>query len=204
MPTRQSPSIPADKRAEQGAYLLLISLGVFFLASLVLYAIYVSLRLGREAGDIIPFYLPPSFLLTTVNLISVSVLMHLAVNAVRNERQADFRRYVVIALGLSLVFFAIQGIGMFWMIQQLLGPHKTMQNLYGFTLFLVLVHALHVIGGIAGLVLLVFGMARQNYDHERHFPVRFCALYWHFLDAVWVLMLACFALAAYISKSSAA
>mgnify|MGYP002079253348 FL=1 len=127
--------------------------------------------------------------------------MHLAVAAVRQERQTDFTRYIVIALLLSLLFFAAQGIGLFWMIQQLLQPSDTMTNLYGFTLFLVLVHALHVIGGVAGLTHLMFGIARKSYDHERHFPVRFCAIYWHFLDAVWLGMLGCFALAAYVSKT---
>ena len=76
-----------------------------------------------------------------------------------------------------------------------------MQNLYGFTLFLVIVHALHVIGGVAGLVFLLFGISRGAYDHERHFPVRFCALYWHFLDIVWIIMLAGFGLTAYVSKT---
>ena len=64
------------------------------------------------------------------------------------------------------------------MIGQMLQPADTMQNLYGFTFFLVIVHALHV-GGVAGLALLLLGIRRQAYDHERHFPVRFCALYWH-------------------------
>lgn len=197
VPFRFTKTIAEDERAEQGAILLLVSLGIFFFASLVLYAIYVVRRVGSEAGAIIPFHLPPSFILTTVALIAISVLLHLAVTAVRRERQSDFRLYILIAFCVSLLFFAIQGVGLYWMIQQLLGPFNTMTNLYGFTLFLVLVHALHVIGGVAGLTLIFFGIAKNRYDHERNFPVRFCALYWHFLDAVWIVMLACFALAAY-------
>lgn len=191
-----------DARLMQGAMLLLLSLAVFFLGSLILYAIYVLLRVGPEAGKIIPFYLPRGFLLTTVILVTISVILHMAVGAVREERQSDFRRYIVVAFGLSLAFFGTQGAGMVWMVQQLLQPFSTMVNLYGFTMFLVLVHALHVIGGVAGLVLLLFGIRRNAYDHERYFPVRFCAVYWHFLDGVWVVMLICFGLAAYVSKAS--
>lgn len=202
VPNRNSRAVVEDQRAQQGAYLLLVSLGVFFIASLILYAVYVTTRVGRQPGELIPFYLPPSFLLTTVVLLSVSILMHLAVSAVRQERQTDFQRYITIAFLLSLLFFAVQGIGLFWMIQQLLQPSDTITNLYGFTLFLVLVHALHVIGGVAGLTLLLFGIVKKAYDHERHFPVRFCAIYWHFLDVVWLGMLICFALAAYVSKPS--
>ncbi len=66
----------------------------------------------------------------------------------------------------------------------------------------MIIHALHVVGGVAALVFIFFGIARGAYDHERHFPVRFCAMYWHFLDVVWIIMLLSFALAAYASKSA--
>ncbi len=201
---KSSPQLAEDARSQQGAILLLVSLGVFFFSSLLLYAIYVLLRLAPEVGQIIPFYIPQGFLLTTVILVAISILLHMAVGAIRAERHTDFGRYVVLALILAIVFFISQGTGMFWMIGQLLQPHRTMVNLYGFTMFLVIVHALHVIGGVVGLVFLLFGIQRKAYDHERNFPVRFCALYWHFLDVVWVIMLICFALAAYVSKQPVA
>jgi heme/copper-type cytochrome/quinol oxidase subunit 3 len=197
---RRSAQLAEDARLMQGALVLLGSLAVFFLCSLILYAIYVVARVGPGAQEIIPFYLPRGFLATTIILIAISILLHMAVGAVREERQSDFRRYIVISTILSLVFFVTQGTGMSWMIQQLLKPSKTILNLYGFTMFLVLVHALHVVGGVAGLFLLLFGIRRDAYDHERNFPVRFCALYWHFLDGLWIVMLLCFGLAAFMSK----
>lgn len=169
---------------------------------MVLYAIYVLLRIAPQAGDIQPFYLPRSFLLTTVNLLAISVMLHLAVAAIRRERRVDFVRYVILASILAAVFFVIQSFGLSWMITEMQKPGKAMQNLYGLTFFLVIIHALHVVGGVAGLIFLLFGIARQSYDHERHYSVRFCALYWHFLDVVWIIMMASFGLAAYVSKLS--
>lgn len=198
----KSTQLAEDARLLQGAVVLLVSLAVFFIGSLILYAIYVLMRIGPEAGKIIPFYLPRGFVLTTIILVAISTILHLAVGAVKEERRTDFARYIVLAFVLSLVFFVTQGTGMVWMIQQLMKPFSTMLNLYGFTMFLVLVHALHVVGGVAGLVFLLFGIRRNAYDHERHFPVRFCALYWHFLDGVWIVMLFCFGLAAYVSKAT--
>jgi cytochrome c oxidase subunit III len=196
----RSPQLPEDARSFQGVVLLLISLGVFFFSSLLLYAIYVLMRVGPEAGAVIPFYLPRGFVFTTIILLAISVLLHLAVAAIRSDLHSDFNRYIILSLILSLVFLGTQSSGIFWMIGQLLQPHPTMINLYGFTMFLVIVHAIHVIGGVAGLIFLVFGIRKQAYDHERHFPVRFCAIYWHFLDLVWIVMLCCFGLAAYVSK----
>ncbi|MFN3189832.1 MAG: heme-copper oxidase subunit III [Aureliella sp.] len=189
-----------DRRSAQGAWLFIGSLAVFFFSSIFLYAIYVLLRIAPQSGEIQPFYLPRSFLLTTVNLVAISILLHLALTAIRSEKRVDFVRYVVLASILAAVFFGCQGTALTWMIQEMQRPGPAMQNLYGFTFFLVIVHALHVVGGVAGLVFLLFGVARQAYDHERHFPVRFCALYWHFLDAVWIVMMLSFGLAAYVSK----
>jgi cytochrome c oxidase subunit 3 len=189
-----------DRRSEQGAWLFIGSLSVFFVSCMILYAVYVMLRIAPRAGEIEPFFLPRTFILTTVNLIAISILLHMAVGAVRRERRVDFARYVVIAFILSWAFFIVQGAGLTWMVSELLKPTTTSRNLYGLTFFLVVVHALHVVGGVAGLTFLLFGLSRGSYDHERHFPVRFCAIYWHFLDVVWLLMLFAFGLAAYISK----
>ncbi len=196
-----SGQLPEDRRSEQGAWLFLASLAVFFVSCELLYAIYVVLRVAPEAGAIQAFYLPRSFLLTTVDLIAISVLLHLAVQAIRHEKQNDFVRYVVLACILAVIFFGLQSIGLATMISDMQRPGPALQNLYGFTFFLVIIHALHVVGGVAGLVFLLFGITRKAYDHERHFPVKFCALYWHFLDVVWILMLASFGLAAYMSKT---
>ena len=192
--------VAEDRRLEQGAWLFLTSLSVFFISSTLLYAIYVLLRIAPGAGDTQPFYLPRQFILTTVNLVAISVLLHMAVGAVRRERRVDLARYIILAFILALFFFVIQGAALAWMIAEMMKPSDTMQNLYGLTFCLVIVHALHVIGGVAGLTFVLFGLARGKYDHERHFSIRFCAMYWHFLDIVWVLMLSSFALAAYVSE----
>lgn len=190
-----------DRRSEQGAWLFIASLSVFFVSCSILYAIYVMLRIAPQAGVIQPFYLPRTFLLTTVNMVTISVLLHMAVGAIRQERRTDFSRYLVISFLLSIFFFVLQGSGLTWMVTQLMKPAAQIRNLYGLTFFLVVVHALHVVGGVAGLTFLLFGLARGQYDHERYFPVKFCAMYWHFLDIVWILMLGSFALAAYVSNA---
>jgi cytochrome c oxidase subunit 3 len=192
--------IAEDQRSHQGVWLLLASLSVFFVSCMILYAIYVVLRIAPQAGEIQPFFLPPSFLLTTVNLVAISVLLHMAVGAIRREHRVDFTRYIVIAFILSLTFFAVQGVALSAMVAELMKPAASIRNLYGLTFVLVIVHALHVVGGVAGLTFLLFGISRGVYDHERYFPVVFCAMYWHFLDVVWILMLLGFALAAFVTK----
>ena len=60
--------------------------------------------------------------------------------------------------------------------------------LYGLIFVLVLLHAAHVLGGIIALLRTGQQASRGVYDHEHYQPVRHVALYWHFLDAVWLAM----------------
>ena len=76
----------------------------------------------------------------------------------------------------------------------LLAQHHALQDegiyLYGLVFFLILVHGLHVMGGILPLVNITVKAHRGRYDHEHHGPVKYIAMYWHFLDGVWVTMFA--------------
>jgi heme/copper-type cytochrome/quinol oxidase subunit 3 len=60
--------------------------------------------------------------------------------------------------------------------------------LYGLAFVLILVHALHVVGGIIGLVNTVRHGMHGDYDHENYYGIKHAAMYWHFLDGVWIVM----------------
>ena len=68
------------------------------------------------------------------------------------------------------------------------------------TFVLAMLHALHVVGGMIGMGIVFVRAWQGRYDHESYFAIRFSALYWHFLDVVWLLMLVAFGIAAALSK----
>lgn len=196
-----SPAVNSeDNRRAQGAWLLLVSLSIFFLATIALYAIYVVLRMSDPAQRVAPFYLPISFIATTVILIAISTCLHLSVEAVRREARIDLLRYLTIATMLALAFFAVQSYGMAWIVSRFADDMSANRSLYGMTFVLALLHALHVVGGLVALGMVIVRTWNGKYDHERYFAIRFCALYWHFLDLVWLLMLVAFGIAAALSK----
>jgi cytochrome c oxidase subunit 3 len=49
-------------------------------------------------------------------------------------------------------------------------------------------HALHMIIGIGGLLVLIFFALRGRYTPEYHAPVELFGLYWHFVDIVWIFL----------------
>ncbi|MDX1927809.1 MAG: hypothetical protein SFV81_14900, partial [Pirellulaceae bacterium] len=112
-------NIAQDRRSEQGAWLFIISLAVFFFSCVVLYAIYVVIRIAPPGGLSQPFVLPINFITTTVVLVAISICLHLSVGAIRRERRVDVWRYIIIACILNVVFFGMQSTGMLSMIQRL-------------------------------------------------------------------------------------
>jgi cytochrome c oxidase subunit 3 len=56
----------------------------------------------------------------------------------------------------------------------------------GLFYFMTGVHALHVITGIIFLLVVFFNGIRGRYSAKSHWGVESCALYWHFVDVVWV------------------
>lgn len=66
--------------------------------------------------------------------------------------------------------------------------HLTPQSgLYGSILFLMTgMHALHVLTGLIFILAILINGLRNKYTAESHWAVEFCAVYWHFVDVVWV------------------
>ena len=163
-------------------WLFLAALGMLFASSM---AAYVIVRVRAVAGQV---ELPALLWLSTVIMLFSSVTMHAALTAVRRERQQTFRSMILATLVLAVLFVMVQVPAM----AALLGAHGTMRaqgmHVYGLVFFLVLLHALHVVGGVAGLARIAFYARLGRFDHESHASVRHIAMYWHFLDIVWLVM----------------
>ena len=193
-PLDETPVHSAEQAAHHGANvgmaLFLAALTMLFASSLLGYVlIRFNSAQSPQAGAM---QMPVGFWFSTAILLAGSLTMHLAVKAVRARRPQALRRALLGSLALALAFVLVQTPSMV----QLLHRHQSLlasgTHLYGMIFFLVLLHALHVIGGIASLAAVTLQAYRGRYDHAYHLPVRFSAFYWHFLDLVWLVMFGTF------------
>ncbi len=181
--------LPSDRRAEQGGLLFLLSLVIFFLSSLFLYAIYAYWR-REDPQSQSP--LPISFLTSTLCLLLISGLVHAATRSVRRQKRWRTSLLLVFSSLAALAFMVVQFRSMQTM---MVGPEASEglgRGVIGMVFVLAFLHALHVAGGIISLAIVSVRSICGMYDHERHWPVDFAAHYWHFLDIVWLCMLATF------------
>lgn len=171
--------------SQMGMSLFLVTLGIFFAASLLCYVVVWnrSAAWGNPIGE----SLPHALWLSTAILVAASLAHHRALSSVREGRGADLRLWLGITLWLGALFLACQGYCWYQLIETHLPPQA--RNLYAFAFYmLTTLHALHVLGGLVGLFVVWYRAGRNVYSASKHAAVWRSTAYWHFLDAVWIVL----------------
>ena len=171
-----------------GMWLFLAALTMLFGATMLAYAIIRTH--GAAAPALGTVHLPHLLWLSTALMLLGSVTIHRALAAVRRERQAQLRQSLVMTCLLAVAFCTVQTPALWKLLQTHRAAAMQGTFLYGLIAFLILIHALHVLGGIIGLTVTTAHAFQNRYDHENYAGVKHAAMYWHFLEAVWVVMFA--------------
>ncbi len=131
---------------------------------------------------------PPDLLvpaLMTAVLLGSSATLHLAGRAIARDRQQSLRLALVGTIVLGCTFLGLQ-----WQeYHEKLARFTPRTNAYGSAFYATTgFHGAHV---AFGLLLLLFTLARAMRGHftaRSHIGVRTVSLYWHFVDAVWLVL----------------
>jgi len=125
--------------------------------------------------------------LSTICLLSSSLTITLAERAFKNEREGLFKILWLLTVGLAAVFLTLTAVEWRRLIYQKGLTIST--NLFGTTFYsLVGLHASHVIVGLC-LLSLVFIFSLTGHLTKIHGErIRMISWYWHFVDAVWVVV----------------
>ena len=182
--------------------LFLLALTMLFGASILGYILirYGMLRPDTVSADVPPvpemgtITVPWTLWISTALILISSFTVHRALDNVRHERQVRFRNGLLITLLLAVGFLLVQAPSLTVLLhehfQQLKQPGGV--QIYGLVFALILVHALHLLGGLIPLSVITFKAHQGRYDHEHHGPIKYITMYWHFLDGVWIAMFAMF------------
>jgi len=127
-------------------------------------------------------------LIVTGVLLLSSFSMNLAETAMEHGDRKLFLRGLVATAVLGLIFLI--GVMVFeWGLFPALyeGHLKPGDNVYGAVVFAMTgMHALHVISGII-FIGIVWNIGRKGgFSPDRHWGVESCAIYWHYVDVVWI------------------
>ena len=62
------------------------------------------------------------------------------------------------------------------------------QIFFSFYFVMTAMHALHMIIGIAIMLVMIALTLRRRFSPQYYFPIEMTGLYWHFVDIVWVFL----------------
>src|SRR5258708_9480351 len=182
LPGRPGAWNPPD-RGKVGMACLIFAESAIFTISVVAYLYYVGKSLsGPTPGEVLE---TPIFY--TICLLSSSLTIHFAGELLARGRRGAFLLFWLLTITLGALF--LYGTGQEW--QRLIYEHglTISTNLFGTTYYsLVGLHAFHVSAGLIMLsIVLLFGLAGRV-GPEQSARVDVLSLYWHFVDAVWVVV----------------
>jgi len=187
-------TIPLE-HIENEATWRLPSKGVVAMAALItgesaIFTIFVVAYLyylGRDVTGPTPRQVLEVPYFSTVCLLSSSFFIWLAERAIEHGKMAAFRLWWSVTVLLGAIF--LLGTGIEWR-KLIVEDHLLIStNLFGTTYYsLVGLHASHVVIGLL-MMMVVLGFALTRKLLPAHAErVKVLAMYWHFVDAVWVVV----------------
>jgi len=170
-------------RGRVGMFGLIAAEAAIFTIFVVAYLFYVGKSLtGPMPRDVLSV---PIFY--TICLLSSSLTIHLAVKALRRGNVRVFGDWWLVTIALGAAF--IYGTAREWNSLIYHDGLTISTNLFGTTYYsLVGLHGFHVVVGLLALSMVMVFTLLGNVRSEHAERVDVLSLYWHFVDAVWVIV----------------
>jgi cytochrome c oxidase subunit 3 len=134
--------------------------------------------------------------INTAILLTSSLTVALAVHAVRENNIKWLFRFLVVTVLFGLAFLAVKGLEYRADLNENLwpGPHfrpelPPQAQIFWFLYWVMTgVHALHVTVGVVLLSIMARMTSRRKFSDAYYNPVEVSALYWHFVDIIWIFL----------------
>lgn len=141
----------------------------------------------RNLANWTTFDLPKIFWYSTAVIITSSITVIISRNYFRQREMKQYRLWLAATLVLGVAFVCMQYIGFTQLWHS--GVTLTKNVSFSFLYIIVGLHALHVIGGVVALAILLakaYSIKRKNYSV---IPIDLMNTYWHFVDLLWIYLL---------------
>lgn len=177
------PVNPADHRSPGwwGMILLIATEATFFAYLLFSYFYVASMSQGAwppEGAPSLGLAFP-----NTLILLGSSLTLHWAESGIHQAKQGRLRAGLLLTLALGAVFLSIQ------MLEYSRKTFTPVTGVYGSLFFTITgFHGAHVAAGMLMNAVVLVRAWRGHFTAARHLAVTNTAMYWHFVDAVWIVV----------------
>jgi len=148
----------------------------------------------RAAGNWLEFKLPDIFFVNTLVILASSVTLQWSYMAFKRGQEARYKMLLLATFALGMTFVILQYVG--WQAMDAIGATFTANPSSSFIYVISGLHAAHVLGGIGVLLTALTHAYYLPFKATPRRLVRFelTLSYWHFVDVLWVYLIAFFVL----------
>ena len=169
-------------------YISMLSMTMFFVA-------ITSALLFKKGQDWFSFSPPALFYYSPILVVLNSFLLHRATKLYKNARFKSFRNHLLLGLISAIGFFLVQ-----WFTWKGILAMRLDRSVVSAAFFYVimLMHALHLLGGVLALLVVWFKAWRSRKDElfelrniinpKRVLAIEVLTLFWHFVDGLWIYL----------------
>ncbi len=183
VPQSEMP-LSSQLRGKVGMWCLIIAESAIFCIFVVAYLYYA----GKSVNGPTPAQVLEIPIFTSICLFSSSLTILMAEKALHVGNIKRFGALWLLTIVLGVIF--LLGTAREWYHLIYDKGLTISSSLFGTTFYsLVGLHAFHVIVGVTGLTIIMVFTAMGAVKHEHSGRIGVFAMYWHFVDAIWVVVL---------------
>jgi len=181
---------PDGRGANRRASFIALLLGLS--ATTMVFLAFTGAFLFRRgiSNDWAGFHKPAILFVNTAVLLASSVLLDFSRRALRAGDRSRFNLWWTAATALGVLFLAGQAVA--WAQLRSAGIFVATNPSSSFFYVLTAVHAVHLLGGVAALTYVDVQAWRLRLGPAKRTVIDVSAVFWHFLDGVWVYLMILF------------
>ena len=135
------------------------------------------------------FQLPSAFYISTIAIIGCSLTFYVAKKAIMKNNRAKTTVFLLSTLFLGLLFVVLQFVGFRQIVDAgyyFTGSGSSITSTFLYVV--TIVHLIHLAGGVIALLIIIYNHFKQKYNSSQTLGIELGAMYWHFLDLLWVYL----------------
>lgn len=182
-------SIVEENRITQGK----VAVPLLWLSIVAMIMIFASLTsaymVSWGKGGWLQFELPQLFYVSTAIILISSITMNWTLASVKKNdfKNVKIAASLTILLGLAFIVCQFKAWGAL-VDQKVFFAGKSSSGSGSYLYALTGLHLAHLLFGIIALMVVWIKSMGQKYNSENFLGIRLCAIFWHFLDALWIYL----------------
>jgi cytochrome c oxidase subunit 3 len=172
------PMIPTQK----------ILLWIALAGIIMFFAALMSGYIVRQAeGNWLVFEIPSMFYVSTVIILLSSLTMELSKSAIKKDDNKKSYQYLTYTLALGLIFVVCQLMGWNQLVANNIhfsGGNPSESFFYAMSGL----HLGHLAFGVISMLVTTYKAKKNRYSAKNYLGISLCAIYWHFLDFLWLIL----------------